>query len=321
MGWKCFERLNVPAPTILGPMFVLAATNLFDINILVPSWLKPLLSIIMGICLGLRFNLNVKGVIREIIIVGIWIIVISIITANVLIYTGLTRATALFSSLPGGLTELSLVAMSFEADTFVVALLQSSRLLITMLVIPLITKRVTTETEIQSKNKHQVADRSRWVGAIIVGIISAYLFGLVRVPASNLIGPMIGVGILVKLKDISLHVNPSLQKYLQIGVGGLIGLNSTKESILGIPDYVVPIICLNVLIVGGCILLGFVLHSLTGWDLTTCLLSTSPAGLTPMILLSMELNADSNHVAIFQILRLTTVIFFAPLGAHIFLTE
>ena len=147
LGWQAFEKLRIPTPAILGPIAALCTANFFGLEIVVPQWLKPLLSIIMGTILGLRFNLKFKGLLKETLIVGSWIIIISIVTAQVLFSTGLDKSTALFGATPGGLAELSLVAMSFGANIFVVALLQSTRLLTTMIAIPMIAKRIPRGTQ------------------------------------------------------------------------------------------------------------------------------------------------------------------------------
>lgn len=321
IGWQCFEKLKIPSPAILGPIIALCLGNFFGLAVMVPAWLKPVLSLIMGIMLGLRFNLKLKGIFKEVIAVGGWIIIISLVTAKVLTYIGLTKATALFSAMPGGLVELTLMAMSFGAEIFTVALLQSSRLLTTMLIIPMILRSTPNETNnIPKEEKKSNINNKSWFVIILLGMISAYFLGFIKMPAGGLIGPMLAVGVYTKINDIRVQINRSFQKYVQIGVGGLIGLNATRESILGIPEYIIPIICLNLLIVGGGISLGFLLHKMTGWDLKTCLLSTAPAGLTPMVVLSMELNADSNRVVLFQMLRLATVVLFAPIEGQLLLS-
>ncbi len=323
LGWQVFEKLKIPTPAILGPIVALCIGNFYGLDIVVPEWIKPLLSIIMGIMLGLRFNLKFKGLLKEIFLVGSWIIILSLITAQVLFFTGLDKSTALFGATPGGLAELSLVAMSFGANIFVVALLQSTRLLTTMIAIPMIVKRIPKETQsISKKEEEKSTARGKWKawGIIIpMAVAAALILGFFKVAASSLIGPMLAVGIYTKIKDIHIKLNKTFQNWVQIGVGGLIGLSITKASLLSFQDYLVPILYLNLLIVGGSLILGFVLHKITGWDLLTCLLSTAPAGLTPMILLSLELNADSNRVVLFQLLRFVTVVLFAPLGGQLLL--
>lgn len=321
-GWQVFQKLRLPAPTILGPIVVFGIVSFFGMQIEVPAWLKPALSVIMGTFLGFRFNIKLKGMIKEIFWVGGWIIIVSLLTAKVLTYLGLSRATAVFAALPGGLAELTLVSMSFGASTFTIALLQSSRLFLTMLIIPFIIKKLTVGNSIDKRPEEEqtAADSRKWVGAVIVSVVSALFLGKVGMPAASLIGPILGVGIYTRLLDAHFRVNSKFQNLIQVGVGGLIGLNATRETILGIYDFLIPIIVLNVLIIGSSLILGFLLHKVKGWDLATCILSTAPAGLTPIIILAVELNVDYNRVIVFQVLRLITVILFAPFGAHIFLT-
>lgn len=321
-GWLGFEKLRLPAPTLLGPVLILSIASLFGLHIVVPYWLKPVLSVTMGTFQGLRFNLKLKGMIKEVVMVGSWLIIISLVTAKLLAYLGLPEATAIFAAMPGGLTELSLVAMSFGASTFTIALLQSTRLFLTMLIIPFLIKKLPVAAPIdqQPVEEKVTTDRKKWMAVVVIAVFSAYLLGKTWMPASNLIGPILGVGIYTKMLGTKFQVNRKFQNLVQVGVGGLIGLSATKETILRIADFIVPILALNVLIIGSSLILGYLLHKTKGWDLATCLLSTAPAGLTPMILLSAELNADSNRVVVFQVLRLLTVVLFAPLGAQMFLS-
>ena len=141
VGWRICELIRIPAAAILGPIIAVAAANCFGLALIVPVWLKPLLSILMGIMLGLRFNLKLKGLLKEVILVGSWIILLSLVTASVLMQTGLDEPTAIFSATPGGIAEVSLMSFSFGADPFVVSLLQFSRMISTMFIIPILAKK------------------------------------------------------------------------------------------------------------------------------------------------------------------------------------
>ncbi len=321
VGWRICELVRIPAAAILGPIIAVAAANCFGLALTVPVWLKPLLSILMGIMLGLRFNLQLKGLLKEVLLVGGWIILLSLVTAKVLMWTGLDKPTAIFSATPGGIAEVSLMAFSFGADPFVVSLLQFSRMISTMFIIPVLAKKtVNGEKTLMTPVAEKVnIGKKNWAVIIPLAVGSAFLFDFLHVPAPFMLGPMLSVGIYSKLAGIYVKINGTFQKYVQVGVGGLIGLNITKGSLFSFPDYILPILCLIVLLIGGSVVLAFVLHKVSKWDLTTCLLATSPAGLTPMILLSMEMGADSDRVALFQVLRLATVLLMAPLGGQLLL--
>jgi membrane AbrB-like protein len=90
-------------------------------------------------------------------------------------------------------------------------------------------------------------------------------------------------------------------------------------SILSLPSYIVPIIVLNLIIVGGCFILAFVLYKAAGWDIATCLIAAAPGGMSPMILLAMEMGADSRRVTVLQVLRMVLVLLFTPFAARLLL--
>jgi membrane AbrB-like protein len=333
-GWLLLEKLRFPAPAILGPLLFLGAASFFGLGLKIPGQLRPCLSVILGIILGLRFNLKIKGLFKILLLASVWLAVLTLIAALVLIRVGVDKPTALFASTPGGLTEIALVALSFGTDTFAVALLQASRMLLALLAVPF-AARIALNKKAADRAKGPAPDREEsaardsggdcplrpmeWLVLAALGLISAWLFGLAHIPASNMMGPMLSVGIYTKFRRLKMKINKNLQKLIQVGVGGIVGLSMDHDSIMSLPSYIVPIIALNVIIVGGCFILAFVLYKATGWDIATCLIATAPGGMSPMILLAMEMGADSRRVTIFQVLRMVLVLLFTPFAARLLL--
>jgi membrane AbrB-like protein len=322
----CFvgERLKFPAPAILGPLLFLGIAGFGGLPISPPSWLRPLLSVILGVILGLRFNVAYIGMARELALAALWLTALTSIAVLVLIPLGIDKTTAVFAAAPGGITEIALTAMSFGAHTFTVALLQLSRMLFTLILIPFLARLKCVEVRRTKKSQAALEGSAvspgipQWIALAALGLFSAGLFSAIGIPASNLVGPMLAVGVYTRIRNRSFRINKNLQKIVQIGVGGLVGLSVTRESILRLPAYILPIICLNVIIVGGCCLLALVLSKLTGWDMATCLIATAPGGLSPMISVSIEMGADSNRVVLFQVLRIVLVLLFTPFFGSFF---
>jgi uncharacterized membrane protein AbrB (regulator of aidB expression) len=69
-----------------------------------------MLSVILGNILGLRFNLKNKGVLKEILLVSLWLSGLTVLAALTLSALGVDPVTALFAATPGGLTEMTLVS-------------------------------------------------------------------------------------------------------------------------------------------------------------------------------------------------------------------
>ncbi|MDR3161487.1 MAG: AbrB family transcriptional regulator [Spirochaetaceae bacterium] len=337
-GWVVCEKLKIPAPAILGSLLFLGIAAFFDAPIAPPAQLRSILSVVVGIILGLRFNVSLAGMVREILLSALWLIALTVLAVIVLSALGIDRTTAIFAATPGGITEITLTAMSFGANTFAVAILQLSRMLLTVTLIPFLVRRPPeaafskTASWVASGGMPPPASPKEpppqepppaaarplplrmldWAILAALGAFSAWLFGLVRFPASNMVGPMLVVGAYTWIRKRKVKVHKNLQKLVQVGVGGLVGLSITRASILALPSYILPIICLNIIIVGGCIMLAYVLHKLTGWDILTCLIATAPGGLSLMTLMSVEMGADSNRVVVFQVLRMVLVLLLTP---------
>ncbi len=373
-GWLLFEKLKTPTAAILGSIVLVGLGNVLGLPLAAPAFLKPCLSIIMGVVLGLRFNLRLRGLLKEILLVGLWLVGLSLLAAKALALAGVDTPTALFAAMPGGIAEISLVALGFGANAFVVALLQSTRLLLTMLVFPALARRAVPGGEeqqgapapqaegqgpplrgeekregpaparVKAAATPQPAQASGRAGANAAGddeaghpppprparavdwalipaiaLAAAALCQWLHMPAGTMVGPMLAVGLYTKGRGFAAKPNKTLQKWLQAGVGGLVGLGITRESAMAVGAYILPIVVLNVLVVGGSLLLALLLQKLSGWGRATCLLCCCPAGLSPTILLSMELSADSSRVVLFQVLRLVCVLLVAPLSAYMLL--
>ncbi len=133
------ELLRLPAKQLTGPMAVAAVLTLtgwFQIDM--PEWLIKIAQIIVGTALGMRF----MGLSRDLILRGVRLAVLSVggmlmlsaLFAVVLIpLTGQPFDVLLISFAPGGVTEMSLVALSLQANPAFVTLHHILRILITVM--------------------------------------------------------------------------------------------------------------------------------------------------------------------------------------------
>ena len=338
LGYFVFLKLKIPSPGILGPMIFLGTASFFGIELAIPEMLRPALSMFLGILMGLRFNVKAKGLLKMLLLTWVWLAALTALSTWLLMLIGLDLFTALFSTTPGGLAEMALMSLAFGSDSFGVVLLQTSRLFLTILIIPIIARvlekklppdapdmeqmEMPPEEEAQEENsreKPKIPYMAEWMIFIALAILATWVFGLINFPAPFLTGPMIFIGIYTKIRGLKITANPNFQLILQIGIGGILGLSLTRESILSVPIYVLPIIVLNVVLMGGCAVLALIMKKLTRWDLITCLLATAPGGLTPMVLLAMEMKVNSRVVAVFQVLRIIMVIVLTPLVGRLLL--
>ena len=329
-GFFIFQKMKVPMPAIIGPLVVMGIANFFEIRLTLPVMLRPVLSMVMGVILGLRFNIKARGLVKIILLVSVWLIALTFFASWVMILLGLDKYTALFSTIPGGLMEMALVAMSFGGDTLAIVLFQTSRLVLSVLIFSQFTRFIEKKAPrgdgIPALGSDDGSDREKiesikiieWLIFAAIALFAAWLFGRLNIPAPNLIGPMLAIGLYSKIRGLNKKVHVNFQKIIQIGIGGMLGLSIARESILNLPSYVVPFIFFNIIIIGGSMLLALILYKLTDWDFMTCLMAAAPGGMTPMVLMSMETGADTRVVVILQVLRISLSLLLAPLGGKLF---
>ena len=153
-------------------------------------------------------------------------------------------------------------------------------------------------------------------GKFITTLLVAALGGLIgiklRVPAGALFGAMVftaAYNLLTGAGYVPEHVNTTLQ----IIIGAIIGLNFNMQMIRGLK----PIMFAAVIMVIGMLilslLLGYLISKLTGMDLITALFSTSPGGLSNIVLISEAYGAQAHIVALLHIFRLISVVIFMPI--------
>lgn len=147
---------------------------------------------------------------------------------------------------------------------------------------------------------------------LIIAAIGGYVGIKLKIPAGAMIGAMVFVAI-YNIKTSQGYIPRDFKLVAQVVVGAMLGLNFNMESILALKKLILPSIVLVVGLTVFSLLLGILIHKITGLDLVTALFSSSPGGLTDMSLLSEAYGAQTHIVALMHLIRLTTVITIFPI--------
>jgi len=143
-GFAMAKKLRLPAGQLTGPLLLTAALNLSGIvDIHLPSWMVAAAQLVIGVSLGLRF----QGVDGALLRRSLWLCMISV---SYMLGLGLCFAFALhqftqieflhlfISFAPGGVAEMSIIALSLAANPALVSLIHVIRILMTVAAMPLI---------------------------------------------------------------------------------------------------------------------------------------------------------------------------------------
>ena len=136
-------KLKIPAGAFIGAMFSVAIFNICLGKAEIPSNLKLVAQVVMGGIVGLNFTAatmsGLKNLIAPALILMVGLMVYSVFLGFVISkLTGLDLMTALFSSAPGGLTDMTIISDAYGAETPKVALLHLVRLITVISVLPFI---------------------------------------------------------------------------------------------------------------------------------------------------------------------------------------
>ncbi|KJS87420.1 MAG: hypothetical protein JM58_04370 [Peptococcaceae bacterium BICA1-8] len=151
--------------------------------------------------------------------------------------------------------------------------------------------------------------------AVALGGIGAFVAKKIRLPSSFFLGPIITIGLVqIFIGEISGRPN-WFRIFIQIAVGIVIGTNFSKFSLAILKSLLKPALLIGILMSGGGLFIGFLIHIYSGLDIVTSFMGSIPGGQGEMAILAESVNAQTEMVILFQLIRNQfTLIFLLPLA-------
>ncbi len=148
LGGILGHKLKIPAGALFGAMLFTAVYNLISNAGYVPPQINTILQIVIGTTIGLNFNMaNVKGlgsVLVSAVIMVAGLMVFSLLLGWIISKTsGMDLLTALFSSSPGGLSNIVIISDAYGAEAHIVALMHTLRIICVVVLMPIIVKFIS----------------------------------------------------------------------------------------------------------------------------------------------------------------------------------
>lgn len=346
-GGLSFKKMKFPAGLMVGAMISAGVLNIFTGIVSVPEYLKFFVQVIAGAYVGMEMDKEkvkqLRTIIRPAIVMVLGLLFINI-SLGMLVYfmTDMDLMTSLFSTVPGGMTDVSIISQDMGADTARTAIFQLARLIGVVTFFPLIIKAINKRInkdkfkigcdeeaadlgEAAVDENNPITEKNYFklesmhilnnAGEIVITLIVAFVSGAVGkwsgVPAGAMLFSLIGVTIL-KLITNKGDVPVILKQSAQVFAGTFIGGSITLQVVLGLRFVVFPIIVVLILYTILCMSLGYLISKLFKLDLITALFACTPAGASDMALIASDIGATGSQVALFQATRLISVIAFFP---------
>jgi uncharacterized protein len=314
-----FYHLHSPIPWMLGAITgMLLWKTVVKRKVAAPKALSNSGLIVLGTYFGLSFTKETLATIAPYIfpflVVAVLLIVINIFNSiAVTKWTHIDKVTSVFASVPGGLSEMVAASESLNANTALVTIFQTIRLLTVVFLVPsivvywlngnLAASGATAQAAAASSDGHYA-----W---FLLSIFGALLLRNV-IPAAYVVGPL---AVTAAMHVVGVNL-PSLPAWLiilaQISVGMNMGNRITLEDIKlgGKFGWVYFLLALVLIVLSfGC---GYLFAKLTNLPLATALLSLAPGGLVEMVLTAQTVGGDPAIVSSLQFVRFLLVIIVVP---------
>ncbi len=349
-GWLIFHKLRVPAADLIGPMVFIAFVGAFGITGPAPSQsVRAVLQIVVGLFIGQQITRDIGQKLRGMVVPALtvslgWLT--AGLTLGFALYriTSLDGVTAYLGSTPAGIAEMSLLAVSMDGDPAKVVLLQFFRVSITMMAVPIIgphlfpgsawhretavsadpeemgygedahhPDRLPSTKDARSKpangQGHETALMLRTLAIGVVGGLILYTTGIML---GGLLGSMLAVG-LARVRGYECREFPRWLIILaRLGLGGMVGQSVSSDTFQSLAAMAIPVTILTLTVLATGFILALILRRITGWNMETCVLATSAAGVSQMSLIAEDLGADAVVVTVLHLARLMSIVIIMP---------
>lgn len=137
------KLMKLPAAPVLGPMALSGAAHLIGwVTVAPPSLLVIIAQMVMGTVIGSRFvGTSLSEIGKDLglgLISAVVMLIVAAVFAEAMMLTGMPLAQAFLAFAPGGLTEMSLLALSMDQDPAYVSTIHLIRISLVIAAAPLV---------------------------------------------------------------------------------------------------------------------------------------------------------------------------------------
>lgn len=320
-----FHLLKVPAGAILGPIFCFIALQFFGYRAVIPPDAKTVISSIFGVYFALKVHglmkLQKNTFLMPIVITVLWFIGITFISSTVLRQlTSIDPTNAYLSVIPGGIAEINLISMSYEANLSFINTFQIIRLFSVIIFIPILFN-IISKGEGQKPKKSagfffyrgdNMRDSIASFPVFLVGGTGSLILLWLNFPAAGLMGALFSVLLFQRISKRSYKPPQNIYLLILSFLGGTIGLNMDIGVFQSLSRILVPVLIITALTVGGAFLMAYVIHFFCKRDYFSTLLGVMPGGLVVMLSIAESATCDTFYVTSLQTIRLLTAVVLIP---------
>ena len=309
---------KVPAPFLTGPATFVSVAGVLGTDCRIPDRLRDACFIVIGLALGSSVTPETLSAAAAwpISLVGMCISVGIVMLSGGLMFQyvfGMDRKTALLASSPGHLSYVISFSADVGADTAIISVIQSMRVLFLTLAVPVAVAILTDADMAMRASIGQVLSLTYLTALAVLAAVFGTVLVKAKVPAAFLISGMIisSIGHGTNMTPGSVTTEISTTAFIVMGT--LIGtrfsgvtLNMLRKAAFG--GIVLTLVGLAISICAAAII-----SYLMSLPLIDVIIAFAPGGLETMVAMGAIVGADPAYVAIHHVARLFFLSVFVPL--------
>jgi membrane AbrB-like protein len=282
-----FSALHSPLPWMIGPLLAMALAKFLGAHVAAPRGGRAAGQLTIGCALGLYFTPVVAGEVAA----HWYLLVAAALLAVLLAYAsgwflmrfgGLDATTALFSSVPGGAAEMTILGERYGARTDRVVLAQALRVFIVVLVVPFAFTALGMHGADPYRPAQSAVDGLGLLALLGIAAAAGGLLAKLRMPNAWMLGPL-GAAVVLTLGGVNLSAIPTwLSNAAQLLIGCALGSGFDRESLKSSHRFI-GLVCASVaLAMMASALLAWGLALMGSVPASTMVLATAPGGMAEM---------------------------------------
>jgi len=319
-----FVFLKVPNGLRIGALLGAALLQIFFGTAWVPSQTKYVVQVVAGAIIGCTME---KSDLRRLpwiikptaILIGTFLILNLSVGALIHVIGPLDWVTALLCVIPGGITDIPIIAADMGADTPKVALVQLARYIMGVALFPpmilafdnFLVRNTKGSNSFSSsasvagdmkREKSKVNSFAALACTLAVGSAGGFAGYLIGIPAGAFLFSSIVV-LVLKLKFDFAYISPGAKRIALLISGCYIGSLITMEDVRSFGLLALPLFITLGGYIANCFISGKIISKTCGFSRKESMLATTPAGASDIALNLEDLRVANTDIIVMHIFR------------------
>ncbi|MEJ0048808.1 MAG: AbrB family transcriptional regulator [Rhodospirillales bacterium] len=304
---------HVPLPWMIGPLLAMAGCRFGGLDARAPAFARPAGQVIIGTALGVYFT---PQIVRELlhylpimIAAGFASMLTGYLASVVLAHWAkVDRVSAFFASVPGGAAEMSVLAERVGARPEQVAVGQSLRIALVVMVFPAVFQYAGLAGTDAYEQAQKLVEPAGLTELLAAGAACGFLLRYFDVPNAFTIGALLASVALTLSGQTSSAVPAPLSNLGQLLIGCTLGSRFNRDFLHRAPRFLAALFASILLAMLLSVLVGLTLAWFMERPWPTLVLATAPGGIAEMSITAKVLRLGVPIVTAFHVTRMVILV-------------